>query len=647
MASTPDRFRCAECQSAHAFGEPCGTVISANALDGGALPPPIRLEDIHPPLASLVGQTLGDFRILRELGRGGMGTVYLAEHTLIGSRVAIKLLHPELASNRDLVARFFAEARAVNLIGHENVVSIFDMRWLSPHGYFLVMEYLEGVPLSDAVRGPMPADRALPILEQTCRALEAAHAHGIVHRDLKPENLFLIRRGGQSDFVKVLDFGVAKLSTFYSNRPGTAAGVLVGTPEFMAPEQLAAAPVDGRADVYALGVISYLLATGRLPYLGRGIPEILMAHAAGKPTPPEKLVSGLQRTWTELTLRALEKDPEQRFPTVAEMGEAIRKAIAELKRPTSPNLGTSPGLATTGNARVLLSRGAPFEARFEGLSAGGLFVCTEDAPPPLLAAVKLVLSLPGGDLTVDAEVVRQVDAAQARAWRMSPGFGVQFVRVPPDFRQRWAALSQPAVRSAPAAAGPGGSPRASNAKDEAEIEEQLQLWRRRLSGNAYQVLGVTMEAEFSEIRRKARQALEGLEKLRERPLNVKQRGQLEAAIDRVNGALYALGTPARRADTDAALGNPRGIARCLGAGLTVTDLEASRRRHLADHRTHEANALVHAKSAQAWAAAGDLAQARAAMERALSLDPCNLTYHQRYEAIRARDLREARPGEAR
>jgi serine/threonine protein kinase len=185
----------------------------------------------------IVGTTLGSFKISRVIGRGGMGTVYLGEHAIIGSRVAIKVLQERLASDEGLVARFYAEARAVNLIGHENIVNIFDMNVVPPHRYYLVMEFLEGKPLNHLMTQPVPAAVSIPILTQVCDALQAAHEAGVVHRDLKPENIFLIRRGKLENFVKVLDFGLAKLLDTTRSNTLTAAGLIVGTPEFMSPEQ--------------------------------------------------------------------------------------------------------------------------------------------------------------------------------------------------------------------------------------------------------------------------------------------------------------------------------------------------------------------------------------------------------------------------
>jgi serine/threonine protein kinase len=170
----------------------------------------------------LLGASVGSFRIQRLLGLGGMGAVYLAEHPVIGNKVAIKFLHDSLAQDPDTVWRFYQEARAAHVVGHENIVSIYDLNLLPPKRYYMVMEYLEGETLSQRLQhGAMPVETALRVLIQLCDALEAAHAAGVVHRDLKPDNIFLVDRRGQKDFVKLVDFGIAKLREGSSARPST------------------------------------------------------------------------------------------------------------------------------------------------------------------------------------------------------------------------------------------------------------------------------------------------------------------------------------------------------------------------------------------------------------------------------------------
>ena len=247
------------------FAPPSHTLL----FSGEGLPPPPAPGPAPAPAADpMVGSQVGSFKVVKLLGRGGMGTVYLAEHPVIGSRVAVKFLHDSLAENPQVVARFYDEARAVNLIGHENIVAIYDLNLLPPNRYYFVMEYLEGETLTArARRGPVEPRAALEVLQQLCDALQCAHDRGVVHRDLKPDNVFLVSRAGRRDFVKLVDFGIAKLRGAASGPGKSSAGLIVGTPEYMAPEQfLDARKADERSDVFSLGTILYWLATGRMPF---------------------------------------------------------------------------------------------------------------------------------------------------------------------------------------------------------------------------------------------------------------------------------------------------------------------------------------------------------------------------------------------
>ncbi|MFL5300299.1 MAG: serine/threonine-protein kinase, partial [Anaeromyxobacteraceae bacterium] len=273
-----------------------------------------------------MGATVGSFRVQRLLGRGGMGSVYLAEHPIIGSKVAIKFLHESMSASPAAVGRFYDEARAVNLIGHENIVAIYDLALLPPARYYIVMEYLDGEPLSALLRkGRLASSKALDLLVQLTSALQAAHDHGVVHRDLKPENVFVLRRG-ERDFVKLVDFGIAKLADRTSSAGRTAAGSIVGTPEYMAPEQCENRHIDHRTDVYALGVMAYELATGRLPFTGTSIPRILLAQLRDAPRPPRELEPAVPPALEAAILTALAKRPAERFEDMRSFGAALEAA---------------------------------------------------------------------------------------------------------------------------------------------------------------------------------------------------------------------------------------------------------------------------------------------------------------------------------
>ncbi|HEX7500913.1 MAG TPA: serine/threonine-protein kinase [Polyangia bacterium] len=282
-------------------------------------------EIVDPLIAQLVADR---YRVIRKLGEGGMGSVYLAEHVVIEKKFALKVLAPELARRSDLVARFLQEARSASRIGHENVIDIMDFGQ-SPDGLvYIAMEFLDGKDLGEIVRskGAMEWKEARAIVLQICRALRAAHDKGIVHRDMKPENIFLIQREGQPHFVKILDFGIAKVMGLDPNGPRlTRTGMIFGTPEYMAPEQAEGKDTDHRADIYAVGCIMYHLITGQTPFVAESFMTMLTKHLMEEPVPPSARRPDLVITpeMDALVLKSLEKDRERRWQSMAELVEAV------------------------------------------------------------------------------------------------------------------------------------------------------------------------------------------------------------------------------------------------------------------------------------------------------------------------------------
>ena len=280
---------------------------------------------------ALFGQVLAErYRILDLIGKGGMGKVYLAEHVALGKKVAVKVLNPAYTNRPDQVKRFLREAKAASTIGHENVIDITDFGEMANGQVFFAMEYLQGDDLGKLLKksGPMPWGRARRVLLQICRALQAAHSKGIIHRDMKPENCFLIHRNGIRDFVKVLDFGIAKF--LEENRDGgsnplTQIGALIGTPEYMAPEQIHGDAADLRMDVYAVGCIMYQLLTGNLPFTDKTMYGVLSQQVNAKPVPPRQLApdAEIPPEVEAIVLRAMEKDKNVRYQSMAELIEAI------------------------------------------------------------------------------------------------------------------------------------------------------------------------------------------------------------------------------------------------------------------------------------------------------------------------------------
>ena len=274
---------------------------------------------------AFVGQQVARYRITRLLGKGGMGRVYLAVHPEIGSRVAIKVLSDEWADAPDVLDRFFAEARTVNLISHDNIIKVLDLDRTPTGRPYIVMEYVEGKTLREVIAfGNAPLGGIAHVMTEVLLALEAAHGAGVVHRDLKPDNVMVTASG----HAKVLDFGIAKLATDRTLR--TRTGAAVGTPPYMAPEQILGEPLDGRTDLYAAGVMMFELVTGTRPFDGATDFQIMQAHLGATPVSPRSLRADLPDGLDAVILQALAKRPADRFTSARAMAHAIRIASADL-----------------------------------------------------------------------------------------------------------------------------------------------------------------------------------------------------------------------------------------------------------------------------------------------------------------------------
>jgi eukaryotic-like serine/threonine-protein kinase len=286
-------------------------------------------------IRAMIGELLeGKYRVDRLLGEGGMGAVYEAEHTLIGRKVAVKVLHGDTLDHPDAFERFQREARASTAVKHPSIIEVTDMG-ATPSGHpFLVMEFLEGHPLSHHIStsGRLSLGRISAILLQVLDALTAAHAKGIVHRDLKPDNIFITEGADVPDFVKVLDFGISKFLQ-PENIKGvtlTQAGIVLGTPSYMAPEQaMGKKDVDHRVDLWAVGVILYEALTGTLPYVGENYNEILSAILLKRPTPPRELIPDLLPEIERVILKGLAFERDDRYQRADEFAADLRALAAD------------------------------------------------------------------------------------------------------------------------------------------------------------------------------------------------------------------------------------------------------------------------------------------------------------------------------
>jgi len=290
------------------------------------------------PASDLVGQVVADrYHVVKKLGEGGMGQVYLAEHVKMGRRSAIKVMNPAMVHDPDAVARFNREASNASRISHPNVCAIYDFGETPDGLIFLAMEFIEGEPLTDLLEreGALPVPRATAIFLQTADALQAAHDLGIVHRDLKPDNIMLSRKKGGGDTVKVVDFGIAKaVGGDQAGQKVTKTGLVVGTPEFMSPEQLAGDALDGRSDLYSLALVFYRMLIGKLPFEATSVQETMIKRLTDEPIklaearPDLSFPAGLQPVLDT----ALARTPMERYQSVAKFAADV---AAVTGRPTT------------------------------------------------------------------------------------------------------------------------------------------------------------------------------------------------------------------------------------------------------------------------------------------------------------------------
>jgi serine/threonine-protein kinase len=335
----------------------------------------------------LIGREIaGRYRVLAKLGEGGMGAVFRAEQISLKRTVAIKLLRPDVSANPMLLRRFNAEAEVVARLSHPSTVNIYDFGQDTDGTLFIAMELIEGRSLRAVIQGeaPLAPGRALAIATQVAASLADAHAHGIVHRDLKPDNVMLADRGRERDVVRVLDFGIAKLrdDARATQAAMTQQGDMLGTPQYMAPEQIRGEPIDGRTDIYALGCLLYEMVTGRLPHDAATVLAMLSKHLIEAPVPPTQRRPdlGLPPAIDALILGAMAKDPRARPPTMDAFGEQIAGLLAGLSPdPRGAPRGALPGAPAIG-ASSMYAAPTPSPMRVDTPVAPSMY--PPQTPPP-------------------------------------------------------------------------------------------------------------------------------------------------------------------------------------------------------------------------------------------------------------------------
>ena len=409
----------------------------------------------------MIGTSIHNYLVVRKVGAGGMGSVYLAQHPIIGRRVAIKVLHPELSLNRTVVTRFFNEARAANAIRHPNIIEVIDVGFLpGSERPYLVMEFLEGETLGQRLTRArfLEAPVAVEIACQTAGALAAAHARGVIHRDLKPDNLFLMPppSEGRPETVKVVDFGIAKLHAdligdLSADQVRTMTGSLLGTPRYMSPEQCrgAGVPVDQRSDIYSLGVILYHMLCGSPPFVTEGFGDILVMHITQKPEPPSARNPQVPRALDAVVMRALEKDPQARFPSMEAFAAALARVRDQSMKPSAaagsgPAIIGGPGTAVKVEPGDIAVDSAPVSSSTTLSRTTGQL------------AVQASLSRPGLSRGLGAAAAVVLAAVGVLAWRPWRA---------PAAPERPAPVASAAPQTAPPSAPDGGLSPAAGAAD--------------------------------------------------------------------------------------------------------------------------------------------------------------------------------------
>lgn len=418
---------CPHCRQAYREG------VRFCPVDGSAVP------QVHVADPYLGQRLMGQFEIEALAGSGAMGTVYRATQTSMGRTVAVKILRRDLLDDADALTRFLREAHAVARLSHPNIVTVHLVDRTEDGAPYIVMEYVDGESLGAVCARELRLElgRVLRIARQIASALGEAHSHGIVHRDLKPENILLVHRRRERDFVKVLDFGIAKIISGDPGQAVTKAGTIFGTPHYISPEQAAGREVDPRADLYSLGVVLFRMVTGRLPFEGNSGVQVLMRHVHEMPPRPSVLCPELPVPLEVLILRALEKDRDRRWQSAEQMIEALTRV--EASAPLDPASRTLLGVG-----RVVESSIEPHDTKPEPAPAvkeerdrlavpQAALPDDEDTEPEPLPGATAPYEVDTGRGVIDPSLVEAAEQGRVRsravrrrwtAWRLMLAAGV-------------------------------------------------------------------------------------------------------------------------------------------------------------------------------------------------------------------------------
>jgi len=309
---------------------------------------------VHLRAEQLVGQLVeGRYRIERVLGHGGMGTVYACRHAVVGKALAMKVLRPPRSGHSEgVLQRFIREAQTANALKSRHIIETTDFGQLPDGPFYVVMELLEGIDLAHAMRdNRLNSAQLLHVFVQIADTLEIVHAHGIVHRDLKPDNVFLVNENGDPLFVKLLDFGIAKVLKTGGSSNLTEEGMVLGNPHYMAPEQARSDTIDSRADIYAFGVMMYRAFTGRLPFVADSAIGVMTRHAMDPPEPPSNFM-GIDKQLEALILRCMAKRPEERPQHMAEVSQSLRMLLMKMTSGFPIPLASAAPYVTASNPAV-------------------------------------------------------------------------------------------------------------------------------------------------------------------------------------------------------------------------------------------------------------------------------------------------------